>query len=301
MANTRRAQAATLVCLLLTSLCVAADFKIDVDGLLSGHQLTPVITTPGSSVELSLPGADQVSGFSAGVQLAAEDSTHWTITAPHEHGSYPVHFRSATGVTKSIQLFVTEPFDHQKTLNGYRIGSYPAIGGAPKPERYQLPTGFIELTQQNLTTPVSEHFEIGQFMCKQGGSWPRYVVVQPSLVVMLENIIALLNRRGIPAQTLAVLSGYRTPRYNAAIGNVPYSRHVFGDAADIYVDTDGDQFMDDINGDGVVSVKDAQLLAELIGTLPGAEKSGIGVYSATSARGPFVHIDTRGYRARWNG
>jgi hypothetical protein len=26
---------------------------------------------------------------------------------------------------------------------------------------------------------------------------------------------------------------------------------------------------------------------------------GCGVYIATSAHGPFVHIDARGYRARW--
>jgi hypothetical protein len=28
---------------------------------------------------------------------------------------------------------------------------------------------------------------------------------------------------------------------------------------------------------------------------------GAGVYPATSAHGPFIHIDTRGYRARWVG
>jgi len=28
---------------------------------------------------------------------------------------------------------------------------------------------------------------------------------------------------------------------------------------------------------------------------------GIGIYPATSAHGPFVHIDARGTRARWNG
>jgi len=278
-----------------------AEFKVDAAGVLSGHELTPVISTPGEDVQLSLLNADKPSAFSPQVDLEATDADSWVATPPHEHGSYPVHFTSASGATKSIQLFVAEPFEHQEVLNGYRIGNYPARSGAPRPERYALPKAFVELTQDNLDTPLSSHFQLHQFMCKQGGGWPRYLVVQPSLVVMLENIVALLNRRGIPVETLAVLSGYRTPSYNAAIGNVPYSRHVFGDAADIYVDSDGDQFMDDLNGDGVVSVKDAQLLAEIIGTLPGAAKSGIGVYAASATHGPFVHVDTRGFHARWSG
>jgi len=28
---------------------------------------------------------------------------------------------------------------------------------------------------------------------------------------------------------------------------------------------------------------------------------GAGVYTAASGHGPFIHIDTRGYRARWMG
>jgi hypothetical protein len=35
---------------------------------------------------------------------------------------------------------------------------------------------------------------------------------------------------------LTIMSGYRTPFYNRAIGNVPNSRHVFGGAADFYID-----------------------------------------------------------------
>ena len=46
---------------------------------------------------------------------------------------------------------------------------------------------------------------------------------------------------GIDASTFRILSGYRTPFYNRSIGNeTHYSRHVYGDAADIYVDEDGD-------------------------------------------------------------
>jgi acetyl-CoA carboxylase carboxyltransferase component len=57
-----------------------------------------------------------------------------------------------------------------------------------------------------------------------------------------------LNEAGRTVERFVVMSGYRTPFYNAAIGNVPYSRHVWGGAADIYIDDaprDGE--MDDLN------------------------------------------------------
>ena len=186
-----------------------------------------------------------------------------------------------------------------QALSGYRIGPYPKPAESPKPEAYPYPTGFVEVRRDNMHEPVSTHFKLHQFLCKQEADWPRYVVLQRPLVVMLENIVALLKRKGIAVETLAILSGYRTPAYNKAINNVAYSRHVYGDAADIYVDADNDLFMDDLNGDGLVSLQDAQLLAKLIATLPNAELAGIGVYAATSAHGPFVHVDTRGHRARW--
>ena len=102
------------------------------------------------------------------------------------------------------------------------------------------------------------------------------------------------------------MSGFRTPRYNASIGNrTTSSRHLFGGAADIYVDGDGDGWMDDLTGDGVVNFADAQELARLAEGLAaeGPETrwrpGGMGIYPANSVHGPFVHIDSRGYRARW--
>ena len=84
------------------------------------------------------------------------------------------------------------------------------------------------------------------------------------------------------------------------------SRHQFGDAADIIVDSDGDQVMDDLNQDGVLNGKDAITLAEWIEELWRREEyagrpGGLGVYNAEGDHGPFVHVDMRGVRARWSG
>jgi uncharacterized protein YcbK (DUF882 family) len=101
------------------------------------------------------------------------------------------------------------------------------------------------------------------------------------------------------------MSGYRTPAYNKAIGNGTYSRHVWGGAADIFVDDNGDGVMDDLNGDGRVSRADSEWLARFVDSLERKGRfgnelvGGIGTYGSTASHGPFVHVDARGYQARW--
>jgi len=280
-----------------------ANFKIDINGLLSGQDVTPANAIPGEQLTLATFGDPIIAVFGADqaarIVVEQQAADRWLVTAPDTKGIYPIHLTAADGTTKSIQLLVGEPFAGQTSQAGYRLGNYPNPRQAPRSGLYPLPESLVELHQHNLSEPVSSHFHLGQFMCKQSAGWPRYAVIRRPLVIMLENIVTLLNRKGIRATTLSVLSGYRTPAYNAGLDNVVYSRHIYGDAADVYVDADADGFMDDLNGDGLVSLADAQLLARLIATLPDAQRSGIGVYPATSNHGPFVHVDTRGHKARW--
>jgi len=254
---------------------------------------------PGEALTLTTYGEAVIAVFGTNIGISQLATDSWSITAPNKPGVYPLHLTDAEGATKSVQLLVTEPYVGQRSQSGYRIGSYPNPRTAPKPQLYPYPRGFVEVDEHNHSEHISNHFKLNQFLCKQQSDWPRYVVIQRPLVVMLENIVTLLQSKGVPLTTLAVLSGYRTPSYNAGLKNVAYSRHIYGDAADIYVDSDNDGFMDDLNGDGVVSLQDAQLLGQLIATLPEAQQAGIGVYAATSNHGPFVHVDTRGYNARW--
>jgi uncharacterized protein YcbK (DUF882 family) len=102
------------------------------------------------------------------------------------------------------------------------------------------------------------------------------------------------------------MSGFRTPRYNqqgvGSGGRANDSRHQYGDAADVYVVNGARDWMSDLNADGRVDTRDARLLAQAAERVEREHPElvgGIGVYKATSAHGPFVHIDVRGTRARW--
>ena len=212
-----------------------------------------------------------------------------------------------SGEETKINVFTMVPaqvVDARAKLNGYRIGAYPA-----EPLRgdaiYRPPAGFVEVTRENLNTRVSPSFTLGEFVSKQGEGFPKYVVLRTDLLLKLEQVLEALNQNGHRVDRFVIMSGFRTPFYNRAIGNVPYSRHVWGGAADIYIDENPkDGVMDDLNGDGSIDREDAAWLARFIDGLArlgefGAHIGGLGVYSATSAHGPFVHVDARGVRARW--
>lgn len=123
----------------------------------------------------------------------------------------------------------------------------------------------------------------------------------PAPLPLTAEMSQVVRQRGIK-----VLSGYRTPAYNKRLNTARMSRHQYGDASDIYVDMDNDGRMDDLNRDGSVDGRDAMVLASWIEDLwqrPEFKncQGGLGIYNGTGAHGPFVHVDMRGFKARWGG
>jgi len=226
--------------------------------------------------------------------------------APFEPGHYPLRLTPEGGEPIRLQLFVKVPAwkVREGRLNGYEIGSYP-LEPLDGKTIYERPEGFIEVTEDLRWLLVSPHFVLGQFLCKQESDWPKYLLLRPRLLVKLERLLQTVNARGIAARTLHVMSGYRTPAYNERLGNVAYSRHLWGGAADIFIDADPIDFrMDDLNGDGRIDRADASNLFDLaarIGERADVPRliGGVGEYDATPAHGPFVHVDVRGVEARW--
>jgi uncharacterized protein YcbK (DUF882 family) len=188
----------------------------------------------------------------------------------------------------------------------YRVGRWPGEVRPPRSDAYRVPAGFIEVTEDEQAVAVSTNFTLGQFLTKdQRTVWPKILVLDERLIDKLELVISELRISGYRADGLSVLSGFRTPQYNARglnSGRSPDSRHQYGDAADVFVDADGDGRMDDLNHDGRVDVQDAVVFARIVERVEAKEPSlvgGIGTYRATPSHGPFVHVDARGQRARW--
>lgn len=284
--------------------------RLTVPAIINGHTIPypvfAIFVLPNDPIEIGLTSDDH----EVLVRFAGQTSRGGRVvtTAPAEPGVETLAFENVVtgegGIVQVITMVPADRVDGNARLNGYRIGAYP-----DKPLRgldiYLPPRGFVEVTEENLKTRVSPNFTLSQFVAKQASGYPKYLVLRSSLLLKLENILAVLNRAGHQTEGFAIMSGYRTPFYNRAIGNVPYSRHVWGGAADIYIDdAPADGRMDDLNGDGRVDRADARWLANFIASMSqrgdfGPRIGGLGVYGSTSAHGPFVHIDVRGTRARW--
>lgn len=287
-----------------------ASFSVRFRNETNPYRVFGVFVLPGEKLPLEAVAAAEESRYevrpTAG-ELRSAGRGRWEWTAPTEPGLYPIRIQQeAPRDSIRLNVFVMVPFDRIDGgyLDGYRIGQYPTTPLRQLPI-YRPPRGFVRVTRANRTIPVSPHFTLGQFLCKQQSDWPKYLVLKERLILKLELILEKANERGHAANTFFVMSGYRTPYYNRAIGNVRYSRHVWGDAADVFIDKDpADGMMDDLNRDGRIDYRDADVLYDLIDSLyaePGYTPflGGLGRYRRTPNHGPFVHVDSRGFRARW--
>jgi hypothetical protein len=239
-----------------------------------------------------------------------------TVAAPSRTGVWKVliSIGQALKPVSDFSVITMLPFESKVggKIGAYRIGSWPAERGAIGPkrapaDRYANPKGFIEVTPENQDTYVSEHFRLKDFLTHdQQNVWPKYLVLSPRLVDKLELVLKDLEQRGIVTKGVRVMSGFRTPQYNAGggetSGRADLSRHMYGDASDIYIDNDGNGVMDDLNRDGRVDINDSRVILEAEERVERAYPElvgGGGLYRAAAGHGPFIHIDTRGYRARW--
>ncbi|MDQ3556135.1 MAG: D-Ala-D-Ala carboxypeptidase family metallohydrolase [Gemmatimonadota bacterium] len=243
-----------------------------------------------------------------GAPVAAHPVRLGSVHAPAGQGVWRLGLRAEGWSQEVAELVVITrvPFAAKRNgyLNGYHIGRYSTEGDG-RSDAYAPPTGFIEVTPENQDLRISEHFRLRNFLTKdQHGVWPKYVALDLRLIDKLELVLQELRAMGVRADGMAVMSGFRTPQYNGPGegGRARLSRHTYGDAADVWVDSDADGYIDDLNGDGHRDTADAEMMLRAVERVEARFPElvgGCGVYAENTAHGPFVHIDVRGVRSRW--
>ena len=74
-----------------------------------------------------------------------------------------------------------------------------------------------------------KYFKMSEFACRDGCSMP--ASARENIETLVEAVLDPARERfGKP---IKVNSGYRCPRHNAAVGGVPNSQHMRGEAADV--------------------------------------------------------------------
>ena len=293
------------------SVAYLTDAALDFVSPLRGEsgKLHATLQQPGAALPIdTLPhGASVTIGESGPADSAS------VVTAPQRTGIWSVALAIGNAIrpVTDFNVITLKPSSAKRggKIGFYYIGNWPSARGKSVKARYDAPSGFIEVTQAQQNTELSDHFVLKNFFPHdQQNVWPKYIVIDMKLIDKLELILAELEKNGISSKGVRVMSGFRTPQYNRRGGDprgrATLSRHMYGDASDIFIDNNGDGQMDDLNHDGRININDARVILAAANRVEAAHPSligGVGVYSGTSAHGPFTHIDTRGYPARWIG
>lgn len=123
---------------------------------------------------------------------------------------------------------------------------------------------------------LTKNFRLEEFACHDQANTPVPVALRHNVQILADNLQVLRDHLNRPVR---VISGYRTPEHNEAVGGAPHSQHPKAKAGDVQVD----------------GMTPAQVHAEIEGLIAAGKmmEGGLGLYPH------FVHYDVRGTRARW--
>jgi uncharacterized protein YcbK (DUF882 family) len=230
-------------------------------------------------------------------------------------------------------------------INGFEIGVYPdpynpadrKKAGAPErilahADIYSPPKLFYIVTPETYFVRIFNDYTLGEFDLDPRFiplDYPRYIAINPKLLQKMDLLHRQLIADGVYVSKFKIIYGFRSPAYN--IGSwkkdgdetlkEPFSAHMYGLALDFIVDEDNDYVIDDLNRDGKIDFRDAQVLLRAVDKVDNqllAQRSdlvgGAGYYyhhdfweRGRFVQSPYVHMDIRGHTRedgsliRWTG
>lgn len=122
--------------------------------------------------------------------------------------------------------------------------------------------------KKGVRTQITKNFWSTEFDCKCSDPECKWTKID------LDHVEKLQKLREDLGESLEITSGYRCDKHNKRVGGASRSRHKEGDSSDLKAKTK--------------SPETVAKAAEKIGF------DGIGRYTT------FTHLDSRGYKARWN-
>lgn len=224
-------------------------------------------------------------------------------------------------------------------VNGFEVGKYmdpTKVRNLKNPsapsmiqihqETYQPPKLFYAVTPETYRLRIFKDYTLGDFDLDPRFlplTYPRYIAINPRILKKIDLLETIVRNAGVHLTKFRIFYGFRSPAYNLGSreeeGNKnlksKYSIHMYGLAVDIMIDEDDNLIMDDLNGDGYTSEDDAKKLLQYVNQLDkeltdkGSDLvGGAGPYPhldfyerGAYAQSPYVHMDARGYMARWVG
>ncbi len=134
----------------------------------------------------------------------------------------------------------------------------------------------LTATPREVNVRLTQNFHIDEFACKDSAKTPVPEHYGCNVCKLAGELQALRDNLGKP---ITVISGYRTPEHNAAVGGSKNSLHMTARAADI-------------RAQGITPEAVHAAILRLIDS-GRMQDGGLSLYPT------FVHYDIRGHKARW--
>lgn len=260
-----------------------------------------VVVQPGEQIEFYLSEIeDTVLWKTDAGEPRESENRNFIWTAPRSHGvtHLTVEYNNKTEIY-SLLLPVDGRRWRTTSLNSFPIGSYGSGN-----RRSEIPEYFFELTSGNSGTRLSTHQTLSDYLCHIEGNYPQYIALDLDIVDKIEIALAMVSQEYLEPVNVVFISGFRTPEYNLAIGNITEeSLHLYGAAADIWFEAfPSNNLIDDLDRNKRIDVQDGEYIvnvfrrAEALGL---TAVGGVSAYRWNMSHGPFVHVDTRGSFATW--
>ncbi|MBK9452966.1 MAG: DUF882 domain-containing protein [Bacteroidetes bacterium] len=138
---------------------------------------------------------------------------------------------------------------------------------------------------RDFLTPDSTYF--AQKEDPQPGQF-QYLCLDRRILHKLLDLLDAMQAKGLDVSQIAIKHGFRHPAYNHQISGATKSRHQFGEAIDLLVG--------DVNRDGRADEDDKAPLLKMLDEKIIGNAGGVGKYPGSHV----IHMDVRGFRARWD-
>ena len=115
-----------------------------------------------------------------------------------------------------------------------------------------------------------------------------YLGINRGIIHRFIELQQVLRDKGYDPDAVRINSGRRTPAHNRIVGGAKGSRHQRGDALDLRIG--------DVDRNGWTDRRDKEIVLHILDGRIIGSRGGLGLYPGMQT----VHMDLRGYRARWN-
>ena len=175
---------------------------------------------------------------------------------------------------------------------------YLAWSRSDEPKYRKILRGSVyrEIKREDFYRRIAGNFRIRDFVCRDSvyrrclfdADHKFYWLIDQELLYAVIELQKELDRRGFSRHSFRIRNGHRHPRKNEAVNGAGLSRHINGQAIDMVIG--------DVDGDGAYSSEDKDIILEIVDKAVIGDRGGVGRYPGSRT----VHIDVRGFRARWD-